>query len=184
MILVSIQSYAILALRVVHISLQMAGTAEVLKGTTQLPGVSYPVLVPNAKGLSTLLDLLASTPSMLPLTSEIAIFVAASESFSKANINCSIAESLSRLGPVVSSALEAGLKVRGYVSTVITCPYEGAIEPEKVRDVSKELMELGCYEVSLGDTVGTGTPKTMEDMLNSVISVISADKLAVSLMYV
>ena len=122
----------------------MAGTTDVLKTMNRLPNVRYPVLVPNQHGLTSLLNLLSTHPS---LTDEIAVFVAASESFSRANINCSIAESLARLAPVIQKAKEAGLRVRGYVSTVITCPFEGSIAPEKVRDVSHQLMELGCYEV-------------------------------------
>lgn len=116
-----------------------------------------------------------------PLTDEIAIFVAASESFSRANINCSIAESLERVAPVAELALSRGLRVRGYVSTVITCPYEGPISPTAVRDVSKSLIGMGCYEVSLGDTTGEGTPATMAQMLDKVLSVIRPDQLAVCL---
>lgn len=148
----------------------------------RLPGVRYPVLVPNMKGLSALLTLLDSHPpnaSSPPLTDEIAIFIAASESFSKANINCSIAESLERVAPVVEAALGAGLRVRGYVSTVIQCPYEGFIEPKVVRDVTKQLLELGCYEVSLGDTTGAGSPRSMTAMLEQVLSVATPDRLAV-----
>ncbi|KAG8993948.1 hypothetical protein FRB94_010247 [Tulasnella sp. JGI-2019a] len=159
---------------------QMAGTADVLKQINHMPNASYSVLVPNAKGLETLLALLSTSSSTTsnPLTDEIAVFVAASESFSKANINCSIAESLSRLEPVVREAQENGLRVRGYVSTVITCPYEGKIIPEKVKDVVKALDQLGCYEISLGDTVGTGTPVTVEQMLDKVMQVVPAKKLA------
>jgi hydroxymethylglutaryl-CoA lyase len=159
----------------------MAGTAEVLMQIKRYPHAEYPVLVPNLKGLQTLLELLSSNrDAKPPLTDEIAVFVAASESFSKANINCSIAESIDRLVPVVEEAKKHGLRVRGYVSTVITCPFEGQIKPEKVRDVSRKLLELGCYEISLGDTVGTGTPKSVTDMLNAVTSSVSVEKLAVS----
>jgi hydroxymethylglutaryl-CoA lyase len=157
----------------------MAGTAEVLMKMERYPHVKYPVLVPNIKGLQNLVALLAENSSAKPpLTDEIAVFVAASESFSKANINCTIAESLDRLVPVVEEAKKKGLRVRGYVSTVITCPFEGKIQPEKVRDVSRKMIELGCYEVSLGDTVGTGTPKTVTEMLNAVVSTVGVDKLA------
>ncbi|KAG8918338.1 hypothetical protein FRC01_001918 [Tulasnella sp. 417] len=147
------------------------------------PDVRYPVLVPNVKGLDTLVDLLERHPPPAgsyepPLTDEIAVFIAASESFSKANINCSIGESIDRLVPVVRLARFKGLRVRGYVSTVITCPYEGPIAPEKVRDAAKALHQLGCYEISLGDTVGTGTPITVEKMLNAVTSVVPVEKLA------
>ncbi|KAF8311528.1 uncharacterized protein EI90DRAFT_3033033 [Cantharellus anzutake] len=153
----------------------MAGTSDVLAGIKALPGVSYPVLVPNEKGLATLLNLLETSPS---LTNEIAIFVAASESFSKANINCSIAESLNRLYPVVEAARNKGIRVRGYISTVIVCPYEGPVAPSTVRDISKALIDMGCYEVSLGDTTGRGTPASMTSMLESVLSVIPPEKLA------
>jgi hydroxymethylglutaryl-CoA lyase len=159
----------------------MAGTAEVLRGIRPRPGVRYPVLVPNAKGLSNLFDLLSSTPpDQPPITDEVAIFAAASESFSKANTHCSIAESLERLAPVAELALARGLRVRGYVSTVIACSYEGPIAPKSVRDVAKALIDMGCYEVSLGDTTGFGNPTTMTNMLDSVISQVSVDKLAVS----
>ncbi|KAG8925603.1 hypothetical protein FRC01_009926 [Tulasnella sp. 417] len=162
---------------------QMAGTADVLLQINRNPDVRYPVLVPNVKGLDTLVDLLERHPPPAgsyepPLTDEIAVFIAASESFSKANINCSIAESIDRLVPVVRLARFKGLRVRGYVSTVITCPYEGPIAPEKVRDAAKTLHQLGCYEISLGDTVGTGTPITVEKMLNAVTSVVPVEKLA------
>jgi hydroxymethylglutaryl-CoA lyase len=148
----------------------------------RIKGVHYPVLVPNMKGLTTLLELLEGESSQVsspPPTDEIAIFVAASESFSRANINCSVFESLERVAPVVEKALACGLRVRGYVSTVITCPYEGPILPRAVRNVSKALAELGCYEISLGDTTGQGTPVTMTAMLDEVISVIKPEKLAV-----
>lgn len=163
----------------------MAGTADVLLQIKRKPEVRYPVLVPNLKGMDTLVDLLERHPPPAgsyepPLTDEIAVFIAASESFSKANINCSITESIDRLGPVIRLARFKGLRVRGYVSTVITCPYEGPIAPEKVRDVAKALHQIGCYEISLGDTVGTGTPITVESMLNAVTSVVPVEKLAVS----
>ncbi|KAG8934835.1 hypothetical protein FRC03_009509 [Tulasnella sp. 419] len=161
---------------------QMAGTADVLKQIQHKRHIRYPVLVPNLKGLDLLVDLLESHPPSgnhgHPLTDEIAVFVAASESFSKANINCSITESIDRLVPVMQLARFKGLRVRGYVSTVITCPFEGKIEPTKVRDVAKMLNQLGCYEVSLGDTVGTGTPTTVEAMLNAVSSEVPIEKLA------
>lgn len=168
----------------------MNHTSDVITRMHRLNGVNYPVLVPNLKGLTTLLDLLESSAAAAaaaqssshppPPTDEIAIFIAASEMFSRANINCSIAESLERLSPVVTRALAYGLRVRGYVSTVIACPYEGAIEPRAVRDVSKALLDMGCYEVSLGDTTGQGTPATMTRMLDQVISAVPPEKLAVS----
>ncbi len=146
------------------------------------PNVKYPVLIPNIKGLDNLVELLEShqLSTGLPLTDEIAVFVAASESFSKANINCSISESLDRLQPIFRLARFKGLRVRGYVSTVITCPFEGPISPEKVKDVAKVLHDMGCYEISLGDTVGTGTPTSVEKMLHAVTAAIPVEKLAVS----
>lgn len=138
------------------------------------------------KGLDSLLAVLDAHPgtSSAPApTDEIAIFVAASESFSKANINCSVAESLQRVAPVAEKALARGLRVRGYVSTVIACPYEGPIAPEAVRDVSKALVGMGCYEVSLGDTTGQGTPMSMTRMLDSVLGAVGPAQLAVSEFY-
>jgi len=162
----------------------MSGTSDVLRGLKRIAGVRYPVLVPNMKGLSMLLELLdnhnpAKEP---PPTDEIAIFVAASESFSRANVNCSITESLERVAPVVEMALSRGLRVRGYVSTVIACPYEGPISPTAVRDVSKSLIDMGCYEISLGDTTGQGTPTTMSQMLEQVLAVTRPDQLAVCML--
>ncbi|KAF8688884.1 Aldolase, partial [Rhizoctonia solani] len=159
----------------------MAGTAQVIHHMHRLPDVRYPVLVPNMKGLDTLLDLLASTklePTAQPLTDEIAVFTAASDGFNKANTNATVKESLQRLAPVVQKALENNLRVRGYVSTVITCPYDGATDPQRVRDVTKELVQMGCYEVSLGDTVGTGTPESMKRMLNEVVKDTKVELLA------
>ncbi|KAG9092448.1 hypothetical protein FRC07_011664, partial [Ceratobasidium sp. 392] len=126
--------------------------------------------VPNMKGLDALLTVLSEHSSASPpLTDEIAIFTAASDGFNKANTNSTVTESLVRLAPVVQRALENGLRVRGYVSTVISCPYDGETDPKQVRDVAKELVQMGCYEVSLGDTVGTGTPASMIAMLNEVV---------------
>lgn len=160
----------------------MNGTADVITSMKRLPGVRYPVLVPNMKGLEALLAVLEShpaTPEAPAPTDEIALFIAASESFSKANINCTIAESIERVTPVAEKALSVGLRVRGYVSTVIACPYEGPIDPKAVRNVSKALIDMGCYEVSLGDTTGQGTPATMTHMLNTVLSAIKPGQLAV-----
>lgn len=163
--------------------IQMAGTAEVLKHMEKLPGVHYPVLVPNKRGLDDLLALLSSHPSKPPLTDEIAVFAAATDAFSKANTNCTIAESLERLAVVAEHATAHGLRVRGYVSVVITCPYSGRTDYKVVRDVSKALIDMGCYEVSLGDTNGTGTPGSVSEMLGVVMSAVTVDKLAVSLLY-
>lgn len=128
---------------------QMGDSVELMARIERLPGVGYPVLTPNLKGLEAALAAGAT---------EVAVFGAASESFSQKNINCSIAESLARFEPVVAAARQAGVKVRGYVSCVLGCPYEGEIRPEAVAGVASTLFDMGCYEVSLGDTIGVGTP--------------------------
>jgi len=148
---------------------QMADQTEVLEGIRRKPGVSYPVLTPNLKGFESALAAGAT---------EVAIFGAASESFSKRNINCSIAESLERFQPVADAARAAGVKVRGYVSCVVGCPYEGAIAPQAVAEVSQRLYEMGCYEVSLGDTIGVGTPARMQAMIDAVAKRVPIEKLA------
>lgn len=146
----------------------MKDSAEVLENIKPIPGISYPVLVPNEKGLERLLALLQD--QKVKSTNEIAIFTAASESFCKANTNCSIAESLDRLAIVSSKAMEAGLQVRGYISVVAICPYEGRVDSKKVKEVAEKLLQMGCYEVSLGDTVGSATPTMILDVLNDCIS--------------
>lgn len=156
----------------------MGGTTEVVSRMKVLPDVTYQVLVPNSKGLDSALSLLSSTSTSPPPISEIAIFTAATDAFAHANTNCTIVESLSRLSAVTRRALDAGLKVRGYVSVVITCPYSGQVDYERVRDVTKELFEMGCYEVSLGDTVGTGTPGSVREMIETVLQKNSVEKLA------
>ena len=138
---------------------QMANSAEVLQLITRHKHVSYSALTPNMRGLERALE--ASV-------NEVAVFGAASESFSQRNTNCSIAEGLARFKPVAKAALDAGLKVRGYVSVVVDCPYEGAVSPSVVAQVSEQLIQMGCYEVSLGDTIGTATPSRMLEMLNAV----------------
>ena len=138
---------------------QMADSAEVFRRIKQKPGVSYPVLVPNVKGLE--LALAAGAQ-------EIAVFGAASETFSQRNINCSIDDSLERFSHVTDAAQSAGLKVRGYVSCVLGCPYEGEIEPKAVARVAEALIGIGCYEVSLGDTIGIGTPAKAQAMMEAV----------------
>jgi hydroxymethylglutaryl-CoA lyase len=148
---------------------QMADSASVLATIQRQAGVSYPVLVPNEKGLD---------QALAAGVTEIAVFGAASESFSQRNINCSIAESLERFRPVASRALAAGVRVRGYVSCVLGCPYEGAIDPGRVAEVAVRLIELGCYEVSLGDTIGVGTPAKAKAMLARVIESVPVDRLA------
>jgi len=148
---------------------QMADTAEVMARIHRTPGVAYPVLVPNMKGLEGALAAKAE---------EIAIFGAATEAFSRRNINCSIAESLERFEPVCRAALDHGMRVRGYMSVVLGCPYEGEVEPEAVAAVSQRLYEMGCYEISLGDTIGTGTPAKAQRMIEAVARKIPVEKLA------
>jgi hydroxymethylglutaryl-CoA lyase len=148
---------------------QMADTAEVMARIRRKPGVAYPVLVPNMKGLDGALAAKAE---------EIAIFGAATEAFSRRNINCSIAESLERFEPVCRAALAHGMRVRGYMSVVLGCPYEGEVKPEAVAAVSQRLYEMGCYEISLGDTIGTGTPAKAQRMIEAVAKKIPVEKLA------
>ena len=149
---------------------QMADCAEVMAGIERRPGVRYPVLVPNRKGLEGALAAGAK---------DIAIFGAASETFLQKNVNCSIAESLKRFGDVAAAALQSGLRIRGYVSCVVGCPYEGAVRPERVAEVSAALLELGCYQISLGDTIGVGTPRQVRKMLDAVMARMPVEKLAV-----
>lgn len=148
---------------------QMADSAEVLAGITRKPGVSYAALTPNMKGLERALAAKAD---------EVAIFGSASEGFSKANINATIAESLDRFEPVAHAAKEAGIKVRGYISCVTDCPYDGTTDPAQVARVAEELDAMGCYEISLGDTIGQGRPETIAAMLDAVLNVIPAERLA------
>jgi isopropylmalate/homocitrate/citramalate synthase len=149
---------------------QMAGTDEVLAGITALPGTRYPVLVPNLKGYE-----LATQAG----AKEIALFTAASESFSQHNTNCSIAESIARLKLVATQARANAIRVRGYISCVLGCPYEGEIEPGAVVSACEQLMQMGCDEISLGDTIGTGTPAKANALIRDIISVAPVDKLAV-----
>ena len=148
---------------------QMADNAEVMRQITRLNGVTYPVLTPNLKGLEA---------ALATGVTEVAVFAAASEAFSQKNINCSISESIERFVPVIESAREHGVAVRGYVSTVVGCPYQGDVPPEKVAEVSKALFDLGCYEISLGDTIGVGTPLKVQTMLAEVSKAVPMDKLA------
>ncbi|MFY0990609.1 hydroxymethylglutaryl-CoA lyase [Halomonas sp. C05BenzN] len=138
---------------------QMADHREVMQNLARLDGVTYAALTPNLKGLEAALECGVE---------EVAVFGAASEAFSQKNINCSVAESLARFEPVLERAQAAGVRVRGYVSTVLGCPYEGEIAPAKVAEVAKALYEMGCYEVSLGDTIGVGTPLKAKRMLEAV----------------
>jgi isopropylmalate/homocitrate/citramalate synthase len=148
---------------------QMADTAEVYRDIPKDPGVDYPVLVPNLRGLERAIE--AGVKS-------IAIFTAASESFNKRNINMSIDESFVNYAPVAARAREEGMRVRGYVSTAFGCPYEGDVAPEKVLEVCARLLDLGCYEVSVGDTIGVGTPMQVQGVIGILRQVIPASKLA------
>jgi hydroxymethylglutaryl-CoA lyase len=148
---------------------QMADTAQVMARIRRKPGVSYPVLVPNLKGLEAAIAAGAT---------EVAGFAAATEAFSKRNTNCSIAESMVRQAEVCKAALAAGLRVRGYISVVLGCPYEGEVKPQAVADIARQLRDMGCYEVSLGDTIGTGTPAATQRMIEAVARHVPVDKLA------
>jgi isopropylmalate/homocitrate/citramalate synthase len=149
---------------------QMADAAEIMSGITRVPGVTYPVLTPNLKGYEAAKDARAAT---------VAIFGAASETFSQRNINCSVAESLDRFTFIMEESASDHIRVRGYVSTVIACPYEGPIKPQAVADMARKMLDMGCYEISLGDTIGVGTPADISRLLDTVLKVIPADKLAV-----
>jgi hydroxymethylglutaryl-CoA lyase len=148
---------------------QMADAAEVMAKIERRDGVSYPVLVPNMKGFEA---------AHAAGATEIAVFGAASETFSQKNINCSIAESLERFRPVVEAAQAAEIKVRGYVSCVLGCPYQGEVKPIAVAEVAWALFEMGCYEVSLGDTIGIGTPEGAKAMIEAVAKRVPLKKLA------
>jgi isopropylmalate/homocitrate/citramalate synthase len=148
---------------------QMADTAEVYRDIPKDPGVEYPVLVPNMKGLERAIE--AGVRS-------IAIFTAASDTFNQRNINMTIDESFANYAPVVARALQEQMRVRGYVSTAFGCPYEGDVPPEKVLEVSARLLDLGCYEVSVGDTIGVGTPMQVQGVIGMLLQVIPAPKLA------
>ncbi len=149
---------------------QMADTADVLAGLRRRPGLRYPVLVPNLKGLER---------ALAAGVEEIAVFGAASETFTQRNINCSIAESLERFAPVCAEARAAGLRVRGYVSCVLGCPYEGEVPVARVAEVAAALHDMGCAEVSLGDTIGVGTPLKARAMVEAVALRVPLERLAV-----
>ncbi len=149
---------------------QMADTADVMKGLKTLHGTRYPVLVPNMAGFERAVDAGAK---------EIAVFTAASESFSQRNTNCSIAESIKRLDPVIKAAKSSGIAVRAYVSCVLGCPYEGEIKTEAVSEVCIRLEQLGCDEISLGDTIGVGTPALANALVQTISSVVPVEQLAV-----
>lgn len=148
---------------------QMAGSAEVFAGIRQKAGVTYAALAPNMRGFE---DALAAS------VKEVAVFAAASEAFSQRNINCSISESLRRFVPIMDAARQQGVRVRGYVSCVLGCPYEGEVDAAQVAAVARELYEMGCYEVSLGDTIGTGTPGATRHLFNVVGAQVPRPQLA------
>ena len=148
---------------------QLKDAHEVMTNITRHADVSYIALTPNLKGLDAAIAAQAD---------EIAIFAAASETFSSKNINCTIAESLQRFTPVINKAKQINLPIRGYISCVVGCPYEGEVEPAIVFDIAQWMIEQGCYEVSLGDTIGCGTPQTVDKLLNKIIPSIQAEKIA------
>ncbi len=149
---------------------QMATSTEVFNGLTRHHDVTYAALTPNMKGFEA---------AVAAKADEVAIFGAASEAFSQKNINCSISESLERFEPIMAAAKKANIPVRGYVSCVIACPYDGKVSPEQVADVAEKLFEMGCYEISLGDTTGVGTVASVQEMLQAVSARVPSDKLAV-----
>lgn len=148
---------------------QMAGSADVFSRIARRDGVIYSALTPNLRGFE---------EAMAAGVGEVAVFAAASEAFSKRNINCSISESLERFAPIMAAASQHRVRVRGYVSCVLGCPYEGSIPPQQVAAVAEELIAMGCYEVSLGDTIGVGTPGSTRQMLDRVAARIPRSKLA------
>ena len=148
---------------------QMADAQEVMESINRHPAVIYAVLTPNVKGY---------TAAKKVSADEVAIFGSASEGFSRKNINCSVAESIERFKPLAEKAREDGIPLRGYVSCVTDCPYDGETPPEKVAEVARSLFDLGCYEISLGDTIGAGTPETIGRMLDAVVQAVPADRLA------
>ncbi len=148
---------------------QMADSAQVMARIRRKPGVAYPVLVPNMKGLEAAIAAGAT---------EVAGFAAATEAFSKRNTNCTIAESMLRQAEVCKAALDAGVRVRGYISVVLGCPYEGEVKPRAVADIARQLQDMGCYEISLGDTIGTGTPARAQKLIETLARDIPVKMLA------
>ncbi|MBR1270579.1 hydroxymethylglutaryl-CoA lyase [Bradyrhizobium sp. AUGA SZCCT0222] len=148
---------------------QMVGSDQVLRGVSHIAGSEFHVLVPNEKGYEA---------SQAAGAKVIAVFASASEGFSRANINCSVAESIERFKPVVARAKADGIRVRGYISCVLGCPFDGEVKPQAVVDVAKTLWDLGCYEVSLGDTIGVGTPMKARQLLRAVAGSVPMEKLA------
>ncbi len=148
---------------------QMGDAAEVMQGISRKPSIHYAALTPNLRGYHAALDAKAD---------EVAIFASASEGFSQKNINCSFAESLERFAPIMAEAKTAGIPVRGYVSCVTECPYDGPITPEQTAKTAKALFDMGCYEISLGDTIGAATPATTAPMIDAVVDAIPVQNLA------
>ena len=148
---------------------QMADHGEVLRALPRRDGLAYPVLVPNMRGFEA---------AVAAGATEVAVFAAASETFSQRNINCSIAESLERFEPIFDGARAANIRVRGYISCVLGCPYEGEVKPAKVAEVAAALFERGCYEISLGDTIGVGTPNRTSALIETVTGRIPVKHLA------
>lgn len=148
---------------------QMADSDALFAALTRAPGVTYTALTPNSRGLER---------ALAANVDEVAVFAAASETFSQRNIRCSIDESLQRFEPVLAQATAAGIPVRGYVSCVLGCPYDGDISPDAVLQVTRKLLDMGCYEVSLGDTIGVGTPGRMQALLDVLLAEIPAVQLA------
>ena len=148
---------------------QMKDAFEVLSGIERRPGVSYPVLTPNIKGFEKALEAGAN---------EVAVFGSASEAFSQKNINCSIAESVERFRPIIMAAQKSGIRVRGYISCVLGCPYQGVVPVADVVKLALQMSEMGCYEISLGDTIGIGTPLQAKKMVEAVAEKVPVSKLA------
>ncbi|EFA11247.2 hydroxymethylglutaryl-CoA lyase, mitochondrial [Tribolium castaneum] len=151
---------------------QMGDNTEVFTKIAKKPSISYPVLVPNVKGLEAAVSVGAK---------EIAVFASASEGFSRKNTNCSTQEGVNRIKEIVekTKSLDSTLRIRGYISCVVGCPYDGYIQPKAVTTICESLLSLGCYEISLGDTIGVGTRSTMEKMIKDLLKITSADKLAI-----
>lgn len=148
---------------------QMAGSAEVFEHIARRPGITYAALTPNLKGLEAAIE---------AGVKEVAVFGAASEAFSQKNINCSVADSLARFAPLMEAAQAQRIQVRGYVSCVLGCPYEGAVSADKVAEVARELYAMGCHEISLGDTIGIGTPGKTRRLIDTVSRVVPREHLA------
>ena len=148
---------------------QMRGTDQIFQEIFRKDGVKYTALTPNLKGFENAMNVKVD---------EVAVFAAASETFSQKNVNCSIAESLERFEDIFKKAKQKKIPVRGYVSCIVECPYEGTVKPEKVLGVTSRLLEMGCYEVSLGDTIGKGTPKTVDALLKVICENLHAQQLA------